>query len=42
MDDGFADGCDPLKDKAKSQWKDLPFKPKIDKKNFSIEYTVQG
>jgi len=42
MDDGYAEGCDPQKNKEKSRWKDLPFKPKIDKINFFIEYTVQG
>ncbi|MDB5198763.1 MAG: hypothetical protein JWO92_726 [Chitinophagaceae bacterium] len=42
MDDGYADGCDPVKNKDKSKWKDLPFKPKIDKGNFFIEYTIQG
>lgn len=42
MDEGFASGCDPVKDKAKSKWKDLPFKPKIDKENFFVEYTIQG
>ncbi|HEY8735381.1 MAG TPA: MBL fold metallo-hydrolase [Puia sp.] len=40
MDDGFADECGPA-DK-KNTWKRLPFKPIIDKKNFFIEYTVQG
>jgi len=42
MDDGYADGCDPVKNKDKSKWKDLPFKPKFDKKNNFIEYKVQG
>ena len=42
MDDGFADGCDPVKDKAKAIWAALPNKPIIDKKNFFIEYTVNG
>jgi hypothetical protein len=40
MDDGFADECGPA-DK-KNTWKRLPFKPIVDKKNFFIEYTVQG
>jgi hypothetical protein len=42
MDDGYADECDPVKNKDKSKWKDLPFKPKFDKKNNFIEYKVQG
>ncbi|MEX6686448.1 MBL fold metallo-hydrolase [Danxiaibacter flavus] len=42
MDDGFADGCNPVKDKPKSKWNELPFKPKIDKKNFFVEYKIQG
>jgi hypothetical protein len=42
MDDGFADGCDPVKNKEKSKWKELPFRPKIDKTNNFIEYKVQG
>jgi beta-lactamase superfamily II metal-dependent hydrolase len=42
MDDGFAEGCDPVKNKDKSKWKELPFKPKIDKVNNFIEYKVQG
>jgi len=42
MDDGFADECDPVKNKLKSRWDKLPFKPRIDKKNFFIEYTIQG
>jgi hypothetical protein len=42
MDDGFADGCNPIKDKPKSKWNELPFKPKIDKKNFFVEYMIQG
>lgn len=42
MDVGFADGCDPVKDKAKAKWAALPNKPIIDKKNFFIEYTVNG
>jgi len=42
MDDGFADECDPVKNKAKAKWSKLPFLPKIDKKNFVIEYTVKG
>ncbi len=42
MDEGFATGCDPIKDKDKSKWKDLPYKPKVNKKNFFIEYMVEG
>lgn len=42
MDEGFAEGCDPKKDRAQSGWKDLPFKPKIDPERCFIEYTVQG
>jgi beta-lactamase superfamily II metal-dependent hydrolase len=42
MDDGFADGCDPVKNKGKSKWDKLPNKPNVDKKNFFIEYTVKG
>lgn len=42
MDDGFADGCDPVKNKAKAKWDKLPVKPVVDKKHFFIEYTVKG
>ncbi|MES1250247.1 MAG: hypothetical protein ABUL46_06150, partial [Chitinophaga rupis] len=42
MDDGFADGCDPVKNKGKVKWDKLPNKPKVDPKNFFIEYTVKG
>jgi len=42
MDKGFADDCDPVKNKDKSKWKDLPEKPKFDKSNFFMEYTVKG
>jgi beta-lactamase superfamily II metal-dependent hydrolase len=40
MDKGFADECG-LTDK-KNTWKKLPFRPFVDKKNFFVEYTVQG
>ena len=42
MDDFYAEDCDPVKNKAQAKWNKLPFKPKEDKKNFFIEYTVQG
>ena len=42
MDDGFADGCDPVKDKNQSKWSDLPFTPIIDPKKLYIEYIVYG
>jgi beta-lactamase superfamily II metal-dependent hydrolase len=44
MDDGFADGCHPRKDAAKSKWKNLPKDclPRIDKKNHFIQYTIVG
>lgn len=42
MDDGFADGCDPVKNKAKAKWNKLPHKPKVDKKKFFVEYTIDG
>ena len=42
MDMGYADDCDPVKNKDKSKWKDLPEKPKFDKSNFFMEYTVKG
>lgn len=42
MDDGFADGCHPVKNKGKARWDKLPNRPKIDKKNFFIEFTVEG
>jgi hypothetical protein len=40
MDDGFADGCKPTKEPAKSSWKKLPFLPKIN--DMFIEYEVKG
>ncbi|GAO45422.1 MBL fold metallo-hydrolase [Flavihumibacter petaseus] len=40
MDMGFADECDPVKNKATSKWKDLAHKPVFDTKNFFMEYTV--
>lgn len=42
MDDVFADGCDPVKNKGKARWDKLPGKPVVDPKNFFIEYTVKG
>lgn len=44
MDDGFAEGCDPKKDKEKNKWKDIPREhwPKIDRKHFFVEYTIVG
>ncbi len=45
MDEGFASGCDPVKDKSKSKWKNLPHTPKIQKEGkriFYVEYIVQG
>ena len=42
MDKGFADGCDPVKNKGKAKWDKLPHKPVVDPKNFFIEYTVKG
>ncbi|HEU5165185.1 MAG TPA: hypothetical protein VFU29_06575, partial [Chitinophagaceae bacterium] len=40
MDDGFADECDPVKNKATAKWDKLKGKPVIDNKNFFVEYTV--
>jgi len=42
MDEGFANGCDPVKNKGKAKWDKLPNKPIVDNKNFFIEYTVKG
>jgi hypothetical protein len=42
MDEGFADGCDPVKNKDKSKWKDLEFKPKVNKEKGWVEYKVRG
>jgi len=42
MDDAYADGCDPVKNKGKSRWDKLPVKPVVDRKNGFIEYTVKG
>jgi hypothetical protein len=42
MDEGFAAGCDPVKNKTTSKWDSLPFKASQDSKNHMIEYTVQG
>lgn len=42
MDDGFADGCDPIKNKKQSKWNELAFTPKLDKKKLFFEYVVQG
>jgi len=42
MDDGYADGCDPQKNKGKTKWKSLPYQPRFDEKNFFVEYTVTG
>ena len=42
MDDGFADECDPSKAGYKGKWADLPSKPKINKNDLNIEYTVFG
>lgn len=42
MDDGFAEGCDPKKNKTQTKWADLPHTPKIDKKKLFIEYVVHG
>ncbi len=42
MDDGFADGCDPKKNKSQSKWSELPFTPKIEKNKLYIEYVVHG
>jgi glyoxylase-like metal-dependent hydrolase (beta-lactamase superfamily II) len=41
MDDGFAEGCDPKKNKAKAKWKDVKFLPNV-KPELYVEYTVQG
>ena len=42
MDDGFADECDPSKPNYKGKWNELPSKPKINKNEFYIEYSVFG
>jgi hypothetical protein len=42
MDDGFADECDPVKNKTKAKWNKLPNKPTIDKENRFVEYTING
>lgn len=42
MDDGFAAGCHPVKDKTKAKWKELPNLPKVDNATGFVEYTVNG
>ena len=42
MDQGYADECDPIEGNDQSKWNALPTKPKIDTKNFFVEYTVKG
>ena len=42
MDDGFADECNPSKAGYKGKWNELPFKPKINNKDFYVEYEVYG
>jgi beta-lactamase superfamily II metal-dependent hydrolase len=42
MDQGFADGCDPKRNRQVAKWSDLKNMPKIDKDNGFIEYKVEG
>jgi hypothetical protein len=42
MDDGFADGCDPQKDKAKAKWNGVKHTPKIKKTDLYVEYVLEG
>jgi hypothetical protein len=42
MDDGFAEGCDPKKNKAQAKWEEVKHTPKIDKKDLYVEYVVHG
>lgn len=43
MDMGFADDCDPVKNKDKAAaWSQLPSKPKVDPGKLFVEYTVNG
>ena len=42
MDKFYGDDCHPINDKPLPQWDQLPFKPKENKKNGYVEYTVKG
>ena len=43
MDDGFAQGCDPQKDKAKAKWNDVKHTPKrVKKTDLYVEYVLEG
>lgn len=42
MDTGYADGCDPVKNKKQARWCELPGKVKVDKSGQFIEYPILG
>ena len=42
MDDGFADGCDPKKNKTQAKWNGVKHTPKIKKDDLYVEYVVEG